>query len=337
MNLRRIATLATYPLEKYGTCMFAVTNLCNAHCKFCSIPNQSNNGMISVNDAKAALDNLYLFGVRYIQFTGGEPLLYPHLLDVIAHGNHLGMIMTLVTNSSLLSESKAQLIVHSGLQSVSISVDHFDPCVYESNRGIKGLATQMQAAVQWLREEGMPIQASTTISKLLVNDNGDYEKMVENNIRLGFDGTYFCYPMVNMHSNYALGGEIVNYSASELSAVIRHIQDLKRKGFPIDNSDETLEDVISFLKEKPAKYPCVAGYKVFYLDWNLNLYNCMTQGRLLGRILDLNAKLMRFKRIECEDCILSCNREPSIYQHGTKSVVPFLGLVGDVVKRGVRF
>lgn len=293
--------------------------------------------MISVNDVKAALDRLFSLGVRYIQFTGGEPLLYPHLMDAIAHGNRLGMIMTLVTNSSLLSKTKAQLIAHSGLQGVSISVDHFDPRVYESNRGIQGLATQMQSAVQWLREEGMPIQASTTISKLLVKDNGDYEKMVENNKRLGFDGTYFCYPMINMHSNYALGGEIVYYSASELSAVIRHIQDLKRKGLPIDNSDETLEDVISFLNGKPAKYPCVAGYKVFYLDWNLYLYNCMTQGISIGHILEIDTNQLLFKRIECEECVLSCDREPSIYQHGIKSFIPFLALVKDVIRRGVKF
>jgi len=284
-----------------------------------------------------AIDKLCDLGVRYIQFTGGEPLLYQYLTRVIKYTSDAGMLMTVVTNGSLLDEKRARALAESGMQEVSISVDHSDSSVFERNKGIPGLADRIAKGVQHLRDNGLPVQASTTISRLLDLEAGDYLKLVEHNQQLGFDGTYFCYPMAETSSNYALGGEIVEFEKDELARIITHIKVLKKQGYPVDNSYETLDAVLAFLEGRPSRYPCVAGYRVFYLDWCLNLYDCMTKGNLIGPILELNTKRLNLQRVECEQCILSCDREPSIYQHGLRSVVPFLRLVGDTFARHVPF
>jgi MoaA/NifB/PqqE/SkfB family radical SAM enzyme len=276
-------------------------------------------------------------GVRYIQFTGGEPLLYPHLLEATRRAGELGILVTVVTNGSLLDEEAVSTFAWNGVQSVSISVDHYNSTVLEQNRGIPGLAHKIQEGVRLLRAHGLPVQASTTISKLLDRESGDYLKLVEHNQQLGFDGTYFCYPMKEMRSNYTLGGEIVQFETGELVEIIAHIKALKKRRYPVDNSYETLNDALAFLANKPARFPCVAGYKVFYLDWDLRLYDCMTKGTLIAPLLELDTDALRLPRAECEECILSCDREPSIYQHGARSIVPFLRLLGDALTRGVSF
>jgi MoaA/NifB/PqqE/SkfB family radical SAM enzyme len=284
-----------------------------------------------------AVDKLYDLDVRYIQLTGGEPLLYPHLMGVIKHASQLGMLITVVTNGSLLDEAKARTLAENETQEVSISVDHHDSSTLERNRGIPGLADRIARGVQSLHHYGLPVQASTVISKLLDLKAGDYQKLVEYNHRLGFDGTYFCYPMADMKSNYVLGGQIVAFQNHELAEIITHIKALKKQGYPIDNSYETLDVVLAFLEGRPSRHPCVAGYKVFYLDWHLNLYDCMTKGNLIGPILELDTKRLNPSRVECEECILSCDREPSIYQQGLQSVVPFFRLVGETFTRRVPF
>jgi len=247
------------------------------------------------------------------------------------------MLVTVVTNGSLLDEKSVSTLAGSGVQSVSISVDHYDGTVLAQNRGIADLAQKIHDGVQLLRGHGLPVQASTTISKLLDLRSGDYLKLVEHNQQLGFDGTYFCYPMTDMRSNYALGGEIVQFDRGELAEIIAHIRALKRQKYPIDNSCETLNDVLAFLANRPSRFPCVAGYKVFYLDWDLRLYDCMTKGTHIAPILELDPGALRLPRVECEECILSCDREPSIYQHGARSITPFLRLLGDTLTRGVSF
>ncbi len=335
MNIRKLKTILAYPLKRYSTCMVAVTNRCNARCGFCSIPLQPYNGATPPHLLEQAIDKLHDLGVRYIQFTGGEPLLYPYLTRVIKYTSDVGMLMTVVTNGSLLDKKRVKALAESGVQGVSISVDHYDSSVFERNRGVPGLADRIAKAVQHLRDNGLPAQASTTISKLLDLEAGDYLKLVEHNQQLGFDGTYFCYPMTETRSNYSLGGEIVEFEKDELAQIITYVRALKKQGYPIDNSYETLGDVLAFLEGKPSTYPCVAGYKVFYLDWCLNLHDCMTRGNLIGPILELDTERLNPQRLECEQCILSCDREPSIYQHGLKSVVPFLRLVGDTFTRHV--
>ena len=337
MNSRKLATVFSYPFRKYVTCMFAITSRCNARCGFCSIPSQNDPAMPSYDEATNAIEQLHSLGVRYIQFTGGEPFLYPSLFPVIKHASDLGMLLTVVTNGSLLDEGRVRTLAESGVQSVSISVDHHSTQVLELNRGIPGLADRICEAVRLLRNLRIPVQASTTISHLLDLEAGDYEKLIEKNQAQGFDGTYFCYPMPSTRSNYSLGGEIARFAPERLAAVISHILALKRRGYTIDNSLETLNDVLAHLGDRPSRYPCVAGYKVFYLDWRLDLYDCMTNGRLIGPILKLDPSRVISKRTECDECILSCDREPSIYHHGVRSVAPFMRLVRDTAARVVPF
>lgn len=82
-------------------CNYYLTYRCNARCGFCTI---WQDGTIPAADESpmdtvcANLDALREAGVRVVDFTGGEPLLYDALPDVLAHAKRHGLLTTVTTN-----------------------------------------------------------------------------------------------------------------------------------------------------------------------------------------------------------------------------------------------
>ncbi|MFD7288921.1 radical SAM protein [Streptomyces sp. NPDC059863] len=64
-----------------------VTGFCNRECTHCyadSSP-RGTHGTMTAAHWKDCIDQLAAMGVRDVQFIGGEPTLYPHLIDLIGH------------------------------------------------------------------------------------------------------------------------------------------------------------------------------------------------------------------------------------------------------------
>ena len=45
--------------------------------------------------------------------------------------------------------------------------------------------------------------------------------------------------------------------------------------------------MIRFVNGAPPLFPCLGGYKFFYLDWELMLYRCAFLQETLGNILEI--------------------------------------------------
>ncbi len=72
------------------------------------------------------VDGLVLAGVTRVRLTGGEPLLYPHVLDVVSHLSGLGLEdLALTTNATHLARL-ARPLRDAGLKRVNISLDSLD-------------------------------------------------------------------------------------------------------------------------------------------------------------------------------------------------------------------
>lgn len=80
-----------------GFCQLAVTNACNAHCRFCGLPQVERGDRRTIDPARllAGLEILKDRGIFYLCLIGGEPLLYPALLAVLDRAKALS-IRTLV-------------------------------------------------------------------------------------------------------------------------------------------------------------------------------------------------------------------------------------------------
>lgn len=74
--------------QNFYCARFYVTYRCNSRCSYCNVwqnPAFKNVPELSAEDACLLVKQCREHGVRYIDFTGGEPTLYPHLAEVIEY------------------------------------------------------------------------------------------------------------------------------------------------------------------------------------------------------------------------------------------------------------
>ncbi len=102
-----------------------------------------------------------LWRAHVVVFSGGEPLLYPHLFDVARkHGDVLFLIYT---NGTLINEKMAQRLAEVGNITPAISVEGFEGET-DARRG-KGVYRKILTAFANLREAGVPFGISVTATR----------------------------------------------------------------------------------------------------------------------------------------------------------------------------
>src|SRR5256885_2708973 len=196
--MKILASKAWQMLELLGRggpalCNIAVTNSCNASCDFCNFArgkvSARNLRWIDANRFEEALDILYRRDVRYVSFFGGEPLLHPHLANMIQISVAKGMGPALITNGWLLPAQLDHLAA-AGLKTVYISLDAPAIAAHEKNRGLKGLGQRIRSATSRMQELGMTALAQVTMSKLI----GNYRELAPALREMGFSAVAFSYP-----------------------------------------------------------------------------------------------------------------------------------------------
>lgn len=93
-------------------CNYYVTLRCNLKCKFCNIWQQKENFNLpeqNINEIENNLKALKKLGVKLIDFTGGEPLLYQNLIAALKLAKKYGFFTTVTTNGMLYPKYAAEL------------------------------------------------------------------------------------------------------------------------------------------------------------------------------------------------------------------------------------
>ena len=109
----------------------SLTEHCNLRCRYCSPEKGTPRFARKDHLAPAELDQLLSvfrsLGVRHMRFTGGEPLLYPWLVDRIAHARGLGIEKLSVSTNGYLLDRLAGALADAGLKRLNVSLDSLVP------------------------------------------------------------------------------------------------------------------------------------------------------------------------------------------------------------------
>jgi len=314
-----------------GQCIFPINNACNAACGFCSFNRddlpRSDWKFADLEGSKKAADILYANGIHYLIITGGEPMMHPNLHEICAHAAGIGMTVLLVTNGSLLNPDSCRKLKENGVSSIFISIDSHDTVSHEENRGLPKVLERIKTANAEFARLGVQSTASVTMSRLIK----DYEKLPDFLESLGFTAVTFSYPLVHLGSSF-LGysdSDLVKLSNEDLDAAFRAVDSLRRR-FTVINPTASIEDMRSLLQGRPQSFDCLAGFKYFYLDWDLQIWRCHHWETPIGSIFDFDAS----KRVRdgCQKCMIDCMRDPSVMQHAAVALTDSLAHV-----RGGRF
>jgi MoaA/NifB/PqqE/SkfB family radical SAM enzyme len=88
---------------------YYITNRCNARCGFCEIWKETPKIDAAADDVVRNLADARTAGCRFVDFTGGEPLLHPDLPRFCTEAKRLGFITSVTTNCIVFPDRAASL------------------------------------------------------------------------------------------------------------------------------------------------------------------------------------------------------------------------------------
>lgn len=297
-----------------GFVQLALTNACNARCRFCGFSRLRSEDWVMADPGRLCqgLATLAGAGVRTLVLTGGEPLLYPYLLDVAQAARRQGLQTLLCSNGRLLTQELVAALAQAGVSHLIISIDAASAEVHEAHRGFPGLCQALHHLVPAMVREGMTPVASVTCSRLW----SDFDALGHFLVSLGFQAVTFSYPTMAGHlstwdSEAAAG---VTFSKAEFAALLHRLETWRRSApLAVLNPSLGVAELQRQLHGRPLRFPCLAGSAYFYIDWHLRVYNCHILRQPFGPLEDF-ANLAR-QRHDCHACLTDCYRDASVQQY----------------------
>jgi MoaA/NifB/PqqE/SkfB family radical SAM enzyme len=152
-----------------------LTNRCNLRCEMCG--QWSKQGYMrqrtasleqemSLVDWKRLVDELADHSISSVLLRGGEPFLFPGIIELLNYIHSKGIFISIDTNGTQLAKYAAD-IVRIGKVHLTISVDGPEG-IHDAVRGVKGCFKQVQAGLAWLGEiehaRQRPISRSITFT-----------------------------------------------------------------------------------------------------------------------------------------------------------------------------
>ena len=141
--LRRTPSLQIHPSRR--------CNLTCRHCYSSSGPREATT--LAPGVIRDVLDDAVAQGYRRLAISGGEPLMYRGLSEVVQHAHDLGMSTTLTTNGMLLTPVRVEALAPF-IEGVAVSVDG-KPDSHDHIRGRAGAFEAMRARLSHLRNAGV--------------------------------------------------------------------------------------------------------------------------------------------------------------------------------------
>lgn len=141
-----------------------LTDACNLHCAHCyrdSGPREANH--MRPEDLLACLRKLEAAGLRSVELTGGEPLLYRGFDALVEYCCSAFSIVGILTNGTLITEAKAKFLARfRDKLVVSVSLDGACARTHDSRRGREGAFERTVHAIEQLSQEGIKVRVAMT-------------------------------------------------------------------------------------------------------------------------------------------------------------------------------
>lgn len=252
-----------------------IIHVCNLRCTHCYQDDYINT--LSYADCMNVLKQYKTFCEKYhykghINFTGGEPLLYPNLFDVLTACEHFGFTFGLLTNGTLLTEDIAEkLSSFKNLCFVQISIDG----TRKIHDGIRGTGNFDKAfhGIKLLNKFGIETMVSFTCHK---SNYKDLKRVIHYCRHHGVD-RFWADRLIPFGNNT----ESV-LSTSEYDNVIQTLTDESKKKGMVVHTNRALQ----WIHGSNTFYHCSAGVSLLVLLADGTLLPCRRLPIIIGNIFE---------------------------------------------------
>ena len=154
----------------------SVMDRCNFRCPYC-MPESTYGEHFNFlrNDERLSFDEIErlcrlaaTLGVSKLRLTGGEPLLRPHLAELVTRLRRLDGITDLaMTTNGVLLARHAKELREAGLDRITVSLDTLDPALFHRMSGGRGALDEVMAGIEAAQAAGFPhgVKLNTVVQR----------------------------------------------------------------------------------------------------------------------------------------------------------------------------
>jgi pyrroloquinoline quinone biosynthesis protein E len=141
-----------------------LTHRCPLRCVYCSNPLelQVRATELSTEDWSRVFQEAAALGVLQADFTGGEPLTRPDILELIRTARAAGLYVNLITSGLPLDESRLEALVQSGLDHFQLSFQGAREEIAQEISGTKAHAHKLRV-LEWLKRHRVAVTLNFVI------------------------------------------------------------------------------------------------------------------------------------------------------------------------------
>ena len=153
-----------------------LTHRCPLHCVYCSNPQEltRRERELSTDVWARVLGEAAELGVMQADFTGGEPLARPDIVDIIRAARGAGLYASLITSGIPLDEKRLEAIVNAGLDHLQLSFQGADEESASEFSGTRTHAAKLRAAT-WVKRYRVALTLNFVIHR---GNVGQLEQML---------------------------------------------------------------------------------------------------------------------------------------------------------------
>lgn len=260
-----------------------ITEHCNCNCIFCGVGTSSKYKFKDINHIKKIIDLLAEAEVLRINFFGGEPFLYPNLIEAIEYAHNKGIFCTTISNGvDLKEETIKQLAKY--INRIGISL-HGNENLHDEFTRVHGSYKKVMKSLDLIKKYNIKIGINFTVTKL------NYKEIIP---------LFEC-----IHSKYGITDFVLNryipnnFIDKDLNSKLMITQEeINDTLFDLEKLDEKYPDVhkayaVHFphclvKNERHKKYvsKCNVGQGYCVVDSNGDVKFCSFSNIILGNIFE---------------------------------------------------
>lgn len=173
--------------DDYYCTWITVNRKCNLSCQWCyarDYVTTNNSDEMSLDLMCNLIDLCSSCGVKKIIFIGGEPTIYPYLIDGIKYCKELSITSEIVTNGIALSnKSFVDRLYHAGLSSVVLSIKGSNREDFYETTGSDTFPL-IQESIENLNSVGLKCVISAVLTSSFISHIEDvFEMLIQNHIQ----------------------------------------------------------------------------------------------------------------------------------------------------------
>ena len=167
---------------------YYITNRCNSRCRFCTIWSDYPKYDANVGDVAANLEEARRLGCKFVDFTGGEPLLHTDLPVMLRKAKSFGFITSVTTNCLLFPEKARDL--NGMIDLLHFSLDAGNALLHDEIRGSRSFNKVIESIPLALQNNMVPDLLFTYTDYNIDSVEDAYEIARKNRLMLILDPVF---------------------------------------------------------------------------------------------------------------------------------------------------